>query len=437
MRISVFGLGYVGTVTAACLAKDGHTVIGVDPNQTKVNLINTGTSPVIEEGLSALIAEGVAIGRLEATVSAADAVRSTDVAFLCVGTPSQSNGDLDLTYLRRVCEEIGTELKEKDKAFTVVVRSTVLPGTLREVVIPTLETTSGKRLGEDFGVCNNPEFLREGTAVADYYQPPKIVIGASDDKARAVLGEIVSSIDAQVIHTTTDVAELVKYSDNAWHAVKVAFANEMGTLSKAHGIDGYELMNVFCADQKLNLSPYYLKPGFAFGGSCLPKDVRALDYIGRSLDLDLPLLRSVLRSNKRHLDRAIRMITALGKRPVTILGLSFKVGTDDLRESPMVDVVEHLIGKGYDIRIYDARVNLAKLMGANRDYILNQIPHISDLMVPTVTEAIAHGAILVVGMDDPEFGPHLTEIRSDQVVVDFARLAQRPGDGAEYDGICW
>jgi GDP-mannose 6-dehydrogenase len=433
----VFGLGYVGAVSAACLASEGHSVIGVDPNQVKVDMVREGRSPVIESHIADLIADGARAGRLRATGSCLEAIAGSDLAFLCVGTPSQANGSLDLTYLRRVCGEIGAVLRERKTYFTVVVRSTVTPGTTRSVVVPLLEAASGKRDGEDFGVCMNPEFLREGSAVQDFFSPPKVVIGATDDRARRELEPIAAREGAPLFHTALEVAEMTKYADNTWHALKVAFANEIGALSKAHGIDGRQVMEVFCADEKLNISTTYLKPGFAFGGSCLPKDVRALRYRGRSLDLDLPVVNAILPSNERHIDRAFQMIAARGSRKVGILGLSFKAGTDDLRESPMVDVVERLIGKGYDLRIYDGNVSLARLMGANRDYILNQIPHISELMVASVEEVLDHAQTVVIGNADPAFRWVVDDLREGQSVVDFVRVSHRRSDGRAYDGIAW
>ncbi|BBY87345.1 nucleotide sugar dehydrogenase [Mycolicibacterium tokaiense] len=330
MKISIFGLGYVGAVSAACLASDGHTVIGVDPNQTKVDLINSGRTPIIEAEIGEMIAAEVASGRLLATTDVREAVEATDLSLICVGTPSQLNGNLDLSYVRRVCEQIGEALRAKQSYHVVAARSTMLPGSMRGVVIPTLENASGKLAGTQFGVCSNPEFLREGTAVWDYYHPPKTVIGETDARAGDPLVELYGSLEAPLVRTSVETAEMVKYTDNNWHALKVAFANEIGTISKAVGLDGREVMDIFCQDQKLNLSAYYMKPGFAFGGSCLPKDVRALTYKARNLDLDLPLLNSILPSNKRQVDRAISMITSKGKRKIGILGFAFKAGTDDL-----------------------------------------------------------------------------------------------------------
>ena len=437
MRISIFGLGYVGAVSAGCLAGDGHDVIGVDPNLTKVNLINQGVTPVIEKDIGERVAKTVAEGRLRATTDVSDAVGNSDISLICVGTPSQLNGNLDLSYVRRVCEEIGTALRKKSGFHVVVARSTMLPGSMRSLVIPVLEDTSGRKAGQDFGVCNNPEFLREGSAVHDYYHPPKTVIGETDSRAGDILVRLYENINAPLIRTSVETAEMVKYTDNTWHALKVAFANEIGNLCKAVGIDGHEVMEIFCQDTKLNLSSYYMKPGFAFGGSCLPKDVRALTYKGRSLDLELPVLNAILRSNQQQIQKGIDMITRLGKRRVGILGFAFKAGTDDLRESPLVELIETLIGKGYDLRLYDRNVNLAALTGANKDYILNHIPHISRLMVQDMTEVLDFAEVLVIGNSAAEFKTVLDERRPEQVVIDLVRISPRRSESGTYDGICW
>ena len=436
MRISVFGLGYVGVVSAACLAESGHEVIGVDPNATKVDLINDGVAPIVEAGVGELIVRARAESRLSATHSVATAVEQSVLSIVCVGTPSQLNGNLDLSYFRRVCEEIGAVLRTKRQFHVVVIRSTILPGSMRSVVIPALEQTSGKIAGRDFGICNNPEFLREGTAVFDYNNPPKTVIGESDSAAGDALLKLYAHFDAPLVRTTIEIAEMVKYVDNNWHALKVAFANEIGNICKALKLDGPEVMNIFCKDTKLNLSAYYLKPGFAFGGSCLPKDVRALTYKARSLDLDLPVLNSILPSNERQIQRAFDMIVRTGSRKIGILGFAFKAGTDDLRESPMVDVIEKLIGKGYQLRIFDRSVKVASLTGANRDYILNHIPHISHLMLDSPEDVVTFADTIVVGNGASEFKAHLNDLRAGQTIVDLVRLLKRSSD-ANYDGICW
>ena len=433
MRISVFGLGYVGAVSASCLAADGHTVIGVDTNPVKVDLLNQGRAPVIEAGLGELIEEGVRSGRLRATTDCDEAVAGTELGLVCVGTPSKSNGSLDLAYLRRVADDIGQAIGRQQTDFVVVIRSTVLPGTTRQVVLPDLERAAGRPVA----VGVHPEFLREGTAIRDFHEPPKVVVGAADPQVQQLVAPVASRPGAPLIQTDLELAEMVKYADNAWHALKVTFANEIGSLAKAQGLDGHRVMDILCADTKLNLSPVYLRPGFAFGGSCLPKDVRALRHRGRGLDLDLPVLNAILPSNTQQLDRAFQLVADAGSRRVGVLGLAFKAGTDDLRESPMVEVVERLIGKGYDVRIYDANVSLAKLVGANKSYILDQIPHISDLMVASIDEVLDHAGTVVIGNRDPAFQALAEHPRPGQRVIDLVRIVDRRSDGNEYDGICW
>ncbi|HWI27765.1 MAG TPA: nucleotide sugar dehydrogenase [Stellaceae bacterium] len=436
MRISVFGLGYVGAVSAACLADAGHRVIGVDTNGIKADLINAGQSPVLEPGLSKLIAEQRNWGRLIATTDAALAVSESDLALICVGTPSRPNGDIDLGAMERVSEQIGAALRAKQQFFVVVVRSSVLPGTIGRVT-GALEDASGKTAGHDFGICCNPEFLREGSAIEDFRNPAKTVVGASDPRTREAMRLLYASTTAPLFETDIAVAALVKYSDNAWHGLKVGFANEIGTLCRALGLDSHRVMEIFCADTRLNLSPKYLQPGFAFGGSCLPKDLRALTYSARKHDLELPILDAVLVSNRRHLERGLRLIVDQQKRRIGVLGLSFKAGTDDLRESPIVEVVEHLIGKGYDIRIFDPSVRAASLVGANRTYILDRIPHLSRLLVATADELIEHAELVVIGNADHAHRQVLERMRDDQFVVDFVRLFDPPHSGERYHGICW
>jgi GDP-mannose 6-dehydrogenase len=436
VKISIFGLGYVGAVSAGCLASDGHQVIGVDPNRTKVDLINEGKTPIIEKDIGEMIAATVRDGRLHATTNVREAVLGSEMSLICVGTPSQLNGNLDLSAVRKVCEQIGAALKEKDGFHVVVARSTMLPGSMRSTVIPALERASGKRAGVDFGVCNNPEFLREGTAVYDYYHPPKTVIGETDTQAGEMLLALYAHMAAPLVRTDVETAEMVKYTDNTWHALKVAFANEIGNICKAVGIDGHKVMDIFCKDTKLNLSPYYMKPGFAFGGSCLPKDLRALNYKARMLDLDLPLLNSILPSNQRQVEKGLKMVVDKGHHKVGILGFSFKAGTDDLRESPLVDVIEHLIGKGYELKLYDRNVKLAALTGANQDYILNHIPHISKLMVDSMDEVLEFAETIVIGNGAEEFKQVPGRLRADQQLVDLVRISQQQS-GRQYDGICW
>jgi GDP-mannose 6-dehydrogenase len=429
-------MGYVGAVSAGCLAKDGHSVIGVDPNRTKVDLINQGQTPIIEKDIGEMIAATVKDGLLLATDDVRHAVLNSDMSLICVGTPSQLNGNLDLSAVRKVCEQIGAALREKSDFHVVVARSTMLPGSMRSVVIPALEEASGKRAGVDFGVCNNPEFLREGTAVYDYYHPPKTVIGETDERAGETLLKLYEKMDAPLVRTSVETAEMVKYTDNTWHALKVAFANEIGNICKAVGIDGHEVMDIFCKDTKLNLSPYYMKPGFAFGGSCLPKDVRALTYKARALDLELPLLNSILPSNLKQIEKGLKMVMDKGSKKIGILGFSFKAGTDDLRESPLVDVIEQLIGKGYELRLYDRNVNLAALTGANQDYILNMIPHISKLMMTSMNGVLDFADTIVIGNGAAEFKEVPNMLRPGQNLVDLVRISKEHSGGA-YDGICW
>ncbi len=437
MKISIFGLGYVGTVSAGCLAQEGHRVIGVDPNKTKVDLINKGKTPIIEKDIGDIVAKTVQEGLLRATTDHAEAVRVSELSLICIGTPSQMNGDLDLKFVKRVCEEIGKTLKEKTDFHVVVIRSTILPGTMDNTVVPLLEEYSGKIAGKNFGVCNNPEFLREGSSVFDYYNPPKTVIGESDNKSGGILASIYEQFGAPLIRTDYKTAEMVKYVDNTWHALKVGFGNEIGNICKALGIDGHKVMDIFCQDTKLNISPSYLKPGFAFGGSCLPKDLRALTYTGKRMDLDLPIINSIMPSNVLQVERGIRMVMEKKSKKVGVLGFSFKGGTDDLRESPIVEVIERLLGKGYDIRLYDRNVNIASLVGTNRDYILNHIPHISRLMVGGIKEVLEHAETLVIGNADPEFHTIPERLKPGQVLVDLVRISDIRSEAGKYDGICW
>src|SRR5258707_11543788 len=430
-------MGYVGTVSAGCLAQNGHEVIGVDPVRAKVDLINAGQSPIIEAEIGKVISEAVKSGRLRATDNQDEAINQTELSFVCVGTPSQNNGNLDLTYIRRVCELIGRALKNKRARHTVVIRSTILPGTMRDIVIPTLEEYSGKKAGTDFGVCNNPEFLREGSAVMDFNFPPKTVIGEFDRTSGELLSTLYAKLDAPFIRTDLETAEMVKYVDNSWHALKIGFANEIGNLCKSFSIDAHSVMKIFCQDKKLNISPAYLMPGFAFGGSCLPKDLRALAYKAKTNDLQLPIMSAILPSNGLQVSRGLRLITETGHRKIGVLGFSFKSGTDDLRESPMIEVIEHLIGKGYDLRIFDRNVNLASLVGANRDFILNRIPHISRLMVSGIDAVLEHAETVVIGNKDPEFEGVLERLHDGQNLVDFVRITNRRSDNGKYDGICW
>jgi GDP-mannose 6-dehydrogenase len=436
MRISIFGLGYVGCVSAACFAKEGHDVLGVDVNPTKVEIINRGDSPIVEAGMNELLREMVDSKRLRATVNTQEAIDNSDLSLVCVGTPSNANGSLDLNYVERVCQEIGAALQHKQARHTVIIRSTMLPGTIETVVVPALEEKSGKRAGHDFGVCINPEFLREGSSIKDFYAPPFTLIGADDEQTAATVRLMYANIDAPVFVTPVKTAEMVKYVCNCFHALKISFANEVGNICKSLGIDSHEVMDVVCQDTKLNLSPYYLKPGFAFGGSCLPKDLRAINYKAKQLDVEIPVLASLLPSNRLQIERAVEMVLKTGKKRIGVLGFSFKAGTDDLRESPMVALIETLIGKGLQLAIYDRDVSLARLFGANKEFIESGIPHISQLMRSGISEVLEGSDVLIIGNKAEEFRQIETNLRPDQVVIDLVRLFEKTSDET-YQGICW
>ncbi|HEY4978425.1 MAG TPA: nucleotide sugar dehydrogenase [Candidatus Acidoferrum sp.] len=437
--ISVFGLGYVGTVTAACLADRGNTVIGVDLSRTKVEAMNKGNSPIVEPRVSELIAESHKAGLLQATSSAETAVLNSDVTFLCVGTPSLRNGKLDLGHIEPVCQEIGEILRKKNSFHLVVLRSTVLPGTAESIVVPTLEKASGRRMGAEFGVCVNPEFMREGTAVADFLQPAMTIIGAADKSHASLVRELYAWAPGRIFETSFRSAEMMKYVCNTWHAVKVAFANEIGTMARAMEVDAESLMDIFVSDTKLNISPTYLKPGFAFGGSCLPKDVRALNYRAKELDISLPLLEAIMPSNEEHLERALEMVLASGKRKIAMLGLSFKAATDDLRESPQVQLVKRLLGEGREIEIWDSNVSLGRLIGSNREYIEQVIPHIGSLLKTDLAEVLRNAEVVVIGTHGLDQELLRLNIRADQEVIDLVNLekVRRLATSGSYKGICW
>jgi len=437
MKVSLFGLGYVGCVTAACLAKCGHDVLGVDVNADKVGMINAGKSPIIEEGLAEIILESQIGGRFRATTDPVEAVLNSEVSLVCVGTPSNGNGSLDLKAVKAVARQIGEALREKNY-HCVVFRSTVLPGTVRNVLIPILTEASEKTAHRDFDVCFNPEFLREGSAIHDFHHPPFTAIGCATSRGGDTVACLYDDVVAPVEKTSFEVAEMLKYACNGFHALKVTFANEIGSLCKGMGIDSHHVMELFAQDQKLNISKAYLKPGFAFGGSCLPKDLRALLYKSKELDLDSPLLRSVLESNQLHIQRLIDRILSTKKKKVGILGLSFKPGTDDLRDSPTVMLAESLLGKGCRIKIYDSEVSLAKIFGANKAYIDNEISHISTLMCARIDEVLQESDVIVVAKQQDEIEEALKPWFGKKLIFDLVRvISGRCGQPENYDGICW
>jgi GDP-mannose 6-dehydrogenase len=435
--VGVFGLGYVGAVTVAVLAEAGHQVIGVDPNPAKVDAIASGRSPVVEAGLEALIAAGVAAGRIVVTTDPADAMAVSDLSIVCVGTPSNGNGSLDVRQVEKVCQDIGSGLARHRGRHVVVVRSTLLPGGTAGVVVPALEAASGLRAGRDFGVAFNPEFLREGTSLQDFYQPPFTVIGTGDETVARQVAELYPMVHGEVLVVPVAVAETIKYASNAYHALKVTFANEIGALCKAIGVDGQLVMDTFTRDRKLNVSAAYLRPGFAFGGSCLPKDLRALTHHARNLDVATPLLDAVVTSNRQHLERAFELVRATGRRRIGVLGFSFKAGTDDLRESPIVELIERLIGKGYDVSILDRNVSLARLHGLNRAYIEREIPHVASLMCDDVDRLLDRSDVVVIGNEAPEAVEVLARARPDHVVIDLVGHGRSGRTAAAYVGICW
>ncbi len=421
MRVSVFGLGYVGCVTAACLAKAGHQVIGVDITPEKVVMVNDAVPPVVEPGLGGLLAEVVHDKRLRAIASTENAVRDTDVALICVGTPSRSNGRLDIAAIERVAREIGRALADRREAFTVVLRSTVLPGTTEQIFIPALSAGAGRGLDRSLRVAVNPEFIREGSALKDFASPPFTLVGSEDPQTAALIRALYDGVESSFVQTSIKTAEMLKYVSNTFHALKISFANEIGDICGAVGVDPQELMRIFALDRKLNISEAYLRPGFAFGGSCLPKDLRALLYAARSADVAVPLLSSILPSNEGQIRQQVEAVVKTRKRRVGIVGLSFKPATDDLRESPMVALAESLIGKGCDVRILDRNVSLARLIGANRSYIEEEIPHISSLMCESVEDLLAHAEVLVIGNADEEAAAALQAANGKHTVIDLTR----------------
>ena len=438
MKISVLGLGYVGVVSMACLARDGHEVTGVDVDALKLDLIRQGRSPIVEEGIQELTRDVVASGRVSVTDDVAAAVRDTDLSFVCVGTPSSPNGSQDLAAIKRVMESIGKALASKTEFHSVVLRSTVEPGTVDDVVRPILEAASGKAADRDFGLGFQPEFLREGSSIKDYDRPPLTVVGTRCDRTAAALRKLFGHLPCDFVVTSVGVAEMLKYACNAFHALKITFANEIGRLAQSVGVDGRDVMELVCRDKQLNISTVYLRPGFAFGGSCLPKDLRALTYVGKTRDVTTPMLGNIMGSNRAHIDHAIDMVLAAGVRKVGMIGLSFKTGTDDLRESPLVAVAERLIGKGYDLRIYDPEVNLSRLIGANKRFIEESIPHIGNLMLSDCSEVIDHAEVLVIGQGTRDMLPVIRDsVRDGQVIVDLVGVPRDWSASPQYHGVCW
>jgi len=436
MKISVFGLGYVGAVSCACFAKIGHEVVGVDVNELKINLINSGKSPIVEKDLDEYIEEGINTGRIKATQDVAEAVHQTDLSIVCVGTPSQISGNIDLTYIYRVCNQIGEAIKSKDGFHTVVIRSTVVPGTIQQCA-QIIEDVSGKTHKVDFGVASNPEFLRESTAIEDFWHPPYTVIGTECKKSEEQLISLYQEIDAPIFTLKPEESEMIKYANNNFHAVKVTFANEIGNICKELGVDGQKVMEVVASDHKLNLSSYYMKPGFAFGGSCLPKDVRGLNYRAKSLDLKVPLLNSLMNSNRYQVKRGLQLIYETGKKKIGFLGFAFKAGTDDLRESPVVELIETLLGKGYQLSLYDSNILLSRLMGKNKDYLTGHIPHINRVLRDTVEDVIQESDVIVFGNKSDEFKKAIQTIPDNKIIIDLVRIDKNRLTGENYVGICW
>jgi len=436
VTVSIFGLGYVGSVAAACLARNGHSVIGVDVAEDKLDNIRSGRAPLGEEGLDEIISDVVAAGKLTVTNDAVHAIENSGLSLICVGTPNLESGALTTGHLQRVCEQIGQALKNAPRNHVVCIRSTMLPGTLRRVIVPTLESSSGLTSGKDFHVAVNPEFLREGSAISDFDHPPKIVIGTDSEFAAEVIGKLTDGIDAPVFHIPSDVAELVKCVDNAWHATKITFGNEVGELCRIAEVDSHELIDVFLSDTQLNISPVYLRPGFAFGGSCLPKDVRALNYFARHADADLPMLAQVVPSNTSQIERAARRILSFDGRRIGLYGLSFKVGTDDLRESPLVRLAEILIGKGCELTIFDSNIDPAQFVGANRAYMEEHLPHLGKLLVSDPSDLTDSADVVVIGHKTEQSEAYVRSIPDSVHVFDLVRLSGAL-DRPNVSGLYW
>jgi GDP-mannose 6-dehydrogenase len=437
-RISIFGLGYVGAVSLACLARDGHEVTGVDIDPAKLEMLRRGQAPIVETGIQELTRSVMRSGKVTVTDSVRDAILTTDISFICVGTPARSNGSQNLDAITRIAQQIGAVLPEKSTRHVIVVRSTVKPGTVEEVIQPALEAASGRKAGVDFSLCFQPEFLREGTSLHDYDHPPLSVVGASDPRGVAALRSIFGHLPCQLIETSIRTAEMLKYACNVFHATKVTFANEIGRICQAASVDPHEVMQLLCLDRQLNISPAYLRPGFAFGGSCLPKDLKALVYLAKSADVEVPMLASIMSSNAAHIEHAIQLALESGRRRIGMIGLSFKAGTDDLRESPLVIMAERFIGKGLQLSIYDPQVNVARLIGANRRFIEESIPHIASVMTGDLEQLVREAEVLVVATRTPEVLAALqAHTRPEQLLLDVALLPDRDAQQARYRGVCW
>ena len=438
MKISVFGLGYVGAVSLACLGRDGHEVVGVDIDSTKLDMIRRGVSPIVEAGMPELVRDVVASGRVSVTTDVERAVRDTELTFICVGTPSKPNGSQDLSAILRVSEQLGRAMRVKEGRHIFVIRSTVVPGTTEGTLRPIFETESGKRDGVDFDLCFMPEFLREGSSIRDYDEPPFVIVGTRSPKASELVGSIFRHLACDLHVTSVGTAEMLKYSSNLFHAAKITFANEMGRLCQAYGVDSHEVMELFCKDTRLNISPAYLRPGFAFGGSCLPKDLRAALNMAKTRDVELPMLSAIPVSNGVHIQKAMDVVVSNGRRKVGLIGLSFKSGTDDLRESPLVALAEHFIGKGLKLSIFDQEVNLSRLIGANKRFIETTIPHIAELMTSDCRTLIRESEVLVVGSRERSVTSLLREeVRPSQVLLDLVNLPEKQDLPCEYHGVCW
>lgn len=436
MNISIFGLGYVGCVSLGCLARNGHTIVGVDVSETKVRQINNGLPTIIEKDIDIIIKEEHQKGKISATTDFVKAVKETEISIIAVGTPSTSTGHLNLDFIFKVVENIGEALKEKDDFQIVVIRSTVLPGTANKCA-EIIEKISGKKTDVHFTVISNPEFLREGTAVEDYFNPPITLIGSTNKEAAQKLATLYSNLPGQIVITELQVAEVMKYVNNTFHALKISFANEVGNICSAMKIDSHKVMEIFCMDKELNISPYYFKPGFAYGGSCLPKDLKGLQTLAHDLYVDAPLIQSIDKTNQVQISRAIEMIVQSGKRKLAFLGLSFKQGTDDLRNSPAVAVIEAIIGKGFDVEIYDKNVQLSKLTGTNKEYIDRHIPHLSRLMVSNLNSLLDDAEVIVVNNKEKEYVDALLETSSTAKIIDMVRLPESIRNRPGYTGINW